>query len=82
MPKTICNDCVWRGDDLELLREENPFEKNDFLYACPNCKSIFGLRVACDEPECWNEVTCGTPTPNGYRQTCGKHAPKINREEI
>ncbi|MBI3936719.1 MAG: hypothetical protein HY323_07055 [Betaproteobacteria bacterium] len=30
----------------------------------------------CDEPNCHREVTCGTPTAQGYRHTCGKHRPK------
>jgi hypothetical protein len=30
----------------------------------------------CDEPGCKEEITCGTPTPTGYRRTCGKHLPK------
>lgn len=38
-------------------------------------KAIVGL---CDEPGCYDEITCGTPTPDGYRSTCSKHAP--NRE--
>ncbi len=29
----------------------------------------------CDEPDCKRPVTCGTPTPKGYRHTCGTHAP-------
>ena len=32
--------------------------------------------VLCDEPECEREVTCGTPTPDGYRSTCGEHMPR------
>ena len=28
----------------------------------------------CDEPDCLEDVTCGWPSPNGYRNTCGKHA--------
>ena len=32
----------------------------------------------CDEPGCYDEISCGTPTPDGYRSTCSKHAP--NRE--
>jgi hypothetical protein len=36
----------------------------------------------CDEPDCMDQATCGTPTMNirdkvyGYRRTCSKHRPK------
>lgn len=30
----------------------------------------------CDEPGCKEEITCGTPTPTGYRRTCSTHAPR------
>lgn len=33
------------------------------------------LSVACDEPDCREQVTCGTPTPDGYRSTCFDHRP-------
>jgi hypothetical protein len=76
--KVICvnRGCNWRGMETELLTAQDPFDVEEILTACPRCKGIFELRIACDEPGCWYEVTCGTPTPNGYRQTCGKHAPK------
>ena len=32
-------------------------------------------QVRCDEPNCTAAVTCGTPTPDGYRRTCSKHQP-------
>jgi len=31
----------------------------------------------CDESGCKERYTCGTPTPNGYRKTCGKHIPRV-----
>lgn len=27
----------------------------------------------CDEPGCTQRVTCGWPSPSGYRRTCGHH---------
>lgn len=27
----------------------------------------------CDEPGCKEPTSCGFPTPNGYRRTCGEH---------
>ena len=33
-------------------------------------KPLLGL---CDEPDCYDSVSCGWPSDDGYRQTCGKH---------
>lgn len=29
----------------------------------------------CDEPGCFNEISCGWPSENGYRTTCSEHWP-------
>lgn len=31
--------------------------------------------MACDEKGCSKQRSCGTPTPGGYRCTCGDHRP-------
>jgi len=31
------------------------------------------LAPRCDEPDCTERATCGTPSPNGYRWVCRKH---------
>lgn len=74
--KIICKECGWGGTTDEVLVAENPFEKREKIHGCPKCKSIESFYSACDEPDCWKEITCGTPTESGYRQTCGKHKPK------
>ena len=28
----------------------------------------------CDEPECYNGISCGFPTEDGYRRTCYEHS--------
>jgi hypothetical protein len=33
-------------------------------------KTIIGL---CDEPGCYDYISCGWPSDDGYRSTCGKH---------
>lgn len=76
--KVLCNArrCGWHGQEEEVLQAPNPFDSTDTLQGCPECKSVETIFVACDEPDCWKQATCGTPTPSGYRQTCGKHVPK------
>lgn len=68
--------CNWRGTDAEVLHAPNPFDPEDEISGCPKCKEINSIYRACDEPGCWDRVSCGTTTPNGYRQTCGKHRPR------
>jgi len=76
--RLFCNErrCGWRGMQLEVLFAENPFNADETIAGCPKCKEINSLLVSCDEPGCWNEASCGTPTATGYRHTCGKHAPE------
>lgn len=39
-----------------------------------------GKDEMCDEPGCKEPITCGTPTPSGYRRTCSEHCPRdVNR---
>ena len=30
----------------------------------------------CEWVGCFREAGCGTPTPDGYRMTCGEHVPQ------
>jgi hypothetical protein len=76
MDKLLCEDCAWHGLQSEMLTAPNPFDATDTIHGCPKCKSVQSLLVACDEPGCWRETSCGTPTPSGYRRTCGQHAPR------
>jgi len=78
MRKVICNSnrCHWQGDESSILHAPNPFDPNYTVNGCPSCFSINTIIYACDEPDCWQEATCGTPTEDGYRQTCGKHIPR------
>ena len=75
--KQTCGVCDWHGTSDEVLRAPNPFDPDEVLWGCPKCKSVDQLYLVCDEPDCWDTVSCGTPTPNGYRSTCGKHRPEV-----
>ena len=57
-----------------LLTGPSPFDKDDLLVGCPNCKQCAeGFSLVCDEPECGMDASCGYPTDGGYRQTCYTH---------
>jgi hypothetical protein len=49
------------------VAKENNYEK---------MKPHLGL---CDEPGCYNEISCGWPTDNGYRSTCSLHYKDSNK---
>jgi hypothetical protein len=59
-----------------VLSAPNPFDSEDVITGCPNCKEVNRLRSTCDEPNCWEADSMGIATPNGYRRTCYAHRPK------
>jgi len=73
--KLVCKECGWKGDNTQVLVGINPFDKNVKIWGCPQCQSIDSMRSVCDETDCWEEISCGTPTKDGYRSTCSKHKP-------
>lgn len=76
MSHRMCEACGWHGSESDLLKAPNPFAPGEQIFGCPSCKSIDCFSVVCDEPGCWRSVTCGTPTPAGYRSTCRRHKPE------
>ena len=78
--KVKCSEyrCSWQGTERETLTAPNPFDlvPQGVIEGCPECKEINTIVKVCDEPDCWEPVSCGTPTEDGYRSTCGKHRPK------
>jgi hypothetical protein len=80
--KVMCTErgCDWVGEDTEMLVAGNPFNPHDELTACPKCKTVENtVFVACDEPGCKQQSSCGTPTSAGYRNTCHNHMPIMER---
>jgi hypothetical protein len=73
--RVVCSSCGWLGTDCERLSAQNPFEPEFTLTACPKCKAIESCLTVCDVPTCRAVATCGTPTAERYRWTCGKHRP-------
>lgn len=71
----LCDECWSAFREEELLKSPNPFDPSTEVTGCPNCFAVDSMRLICDEPGCMNEADIGTPTPDGYRNTCYKHAP-------
>ena len=77
-PQYKCNDCGWIGNDDELLSASNPFDPGvDVLIGCPHCKSVNSMERLCDAVGCTLHATCGTPSEDGYRNTCFTHMRKV-----
>lgn len=75
--------CGWHGHAEELIAARLVIiatgEEIDHVHLlCPRCLESGDIVTACDEPDCWEEATQGTPTPDGYRTTCYRHAPGRN----
>jgi len=81
--KCRCRDCGWKGMASEMaevsysIYVRNCEEVVDrSMMVCPDCGECDStVEYACDEYDCWQPATCGTPTANGYRNTCHKHSP-------
>lgn len=71
--KCKCLECDWLGPDTEVLVAVNPFDAEDQISGCPQCKSVETLRVACDVPGCDELASCGWNDATGRRTTCGQH---------
>jgi len=68
-----CVECDWIGKDY--LTAPSPFDQDDMLVACPDCKTVHSLVDLCDQFGCKLEATCGWPTKaGGYRRTCFAHS--------
>lgn len=73
--KCRCDVCGFVCDTTQLLSAANPFDAELQVSGCPRCHRVEQDQPACDAPGCSEPVTCGTPTQDGYRMTCGRHQP-------
>lgn len=76
-PLWKCNGCRKTFDAREILSKPSPFDEDDTLEACPRCLQVGGMKQLCEAEGCFDEANCGSPTPDGYKFTCGKHLPEI-----
>ena len=74
-----CEECYRVCDDADVLRAPDPFTPDWEITACPQCRTVGSLVVACDVNGCPSQGSCGTPTPEGFRWTCHNHIPEVRR---
>jgi NAD-dependent SIR2 family protein deacetylase len=72
---TTCEECGKKFTHDDLRHAPHPFLPGVTVHGCPECGEM-DLAPCCDEPDCLRPVSCGTPTPEGYRLTCGEHRPE------
>jgi hypothetical protein len=75
--KVECGECAWHGSIADVPTAENPFDPTERVTGCPNCNAVESMIECCEWEGCWRNTSCGTPTPDGYRRTCGDHIPKV-----
>jgi hypothetical protein len=69
----LCRDGLTISNEFDLnlkesLREVAKTEGYDKI------KPVIGL---CDEPGCYDYISCGWPSDDGYRSTCSEHMKKL-----
>jgi hypothetical protein len=80
--KRICKSCGWYGLDSEVLTAISPFDPDDVISGCPQCKEINTIMLACWAQDCWEEVTMGAFTRDGtYQMLCSKHGREAREEK-
>lgn len=68
-----CEDCWSIVTSDRLLRAESPFDPDDEIVGCPECKSIVGFISLCHETGCSEQASMGKSTEDGYVNSCHKH---------
>lgn len=72
MTRYLCEDCG--HVTTEPKRANHPFILGEQILGCPECGEVY-IVLACEVDGCLREASCGTNTDDGYRRTCGPHAP-------
>lgn len=74
-----CGGCDSIYHITELLTALNPFNPEEEIRGCPNCKSIGDFNQICDEPGCVQVTSSGFPSKihSIYRRTCSDHSTEM-----
>ena len=67
-------DAVPEGNKVKVGRKTVVFTKYARKALAENDhEKLKKILTCCDEPGCYEQISSGFPTDNGYRQTCGTH---------
>lgn len=65
----LCDDGLTISNEFDLNLKDNVVE----AYKSGDENKLKEVLSLCDEPGCFNHISCGWPSENGYRMTCGDH---------
>ena len=65
----LCSDGLTISNDFDL--DTVPAARE--ALAAGDHEKLKKVLSCCDEPGCYNEISSGWPSENGYRTTCGEH---------
>jgi len=68
-----CAECDWSGTADAILEAPSPFDPDQVLCGCPECRTVGSLERLCDAPGCKNGASMGLPTATGYVTVCWDH---------
>jgi len=65
----LCDDGMTISNEFDLDLKDNVIE----AYKSKDEKKLKQSLGLCDEPDCFKYISCGWPSEDGYRTTCGDH---------
>lgn len=68
--------------EAEMLVAQHPFDPDDQVHGCPQCRTIRNIYRACDRTGCHRAASSGTPDGHSYRWTCHTHHPALGQKGI
>ena len=79
-PKWLCEICD--ATTSTVLTAPNPFDPDDIVVGCPNCRSVGTMVQCCQVEGCGRRADSGNPGGYGYRyfHACWRHAPKAGEK--
>ena len=73
----LCSDGMTISNEFDL----NTVPDARAALAARDYDELKKILSCCDEPGCYNEISAGFPTVDGYRRTCGDHYRVYNKED-
>ena len=65
----LCSDGMTISNEFDLNLKDSVIE----AYKSGDEKKLKEALHLCDEPGCFSYISCGWPSDEGYRSTCGEH---------
>lgn len=75
--KARCRVCLWVGMWRDILRAPHPWDEDDILVGCPDCKAVNTVYEACGVDSCYDPFYVthypGGPGPKSGITLCERH---------